>query len=170
MKNTLQNNNFRFELPDNQSTRDFQWQVTDVSIPSISISETSISMPKLQNLRMPASAVTYGDVDIEFLMDADFQAYNNVYKWMMSIINTTSNHQDIDPTNTVEKDAILYIIDATGDRIVTAFKFFGLFPTNLAPLNFTYGEAGAIDAVTCNVTFSFREMKLLDNQMTALIS
>lgn len=170
MKNTLQTQNFRFTIPDKGISDDFQWQVVDVSIPTITLAETSISAPKMGNMRQPGAAITYGDIDIEFLMDAQFDAYTNIYTWMMNIINTTSNNQAPDPTFTGEKDAVLHILNNTGSEVITAFKFNGLFPTSLMPLNFTYGSTGAIDAVTCSVTFSFRDMLLLNSSYNQIIN
>ena len=158
MKNTLQTNNFKFEIPDQNATADFQYQVVDCSTPDLSLSETSVAMPNIQNFRLPGTAVSFGGVDIDFLMDAKFEAYHNMYAWLMQICNTSGNSQHEIGT---KKDALLYVLDNLGN-IITIFKFYQLFPNNISPLSFTYGTSGAIDAVTCPVTFGFSYMELLD--------
>jgi len=164
MKNTLQSSNFRFDLSQTGNKDDiksFLWQIVDVSTPSITVSETSVAIPKMQNLRQPGNALNLGDIDIEFLMDEKFEAYTNIYTWLKSALI-------VDNPDNYTREGLLMILNSTTSDIITAYKFYDMFPTTLSPLTFTYGESGAIDAVTCNVTFSFSSIDLLDGDLNPI--
>jgi len=60
------------------------------------------------------------------------------------------------------------VLDSTQQSIVTVYKFYDMFPTNLSSLNFTYGESGAIDGVSCSATFSFAMQELLDKNLNPI--
>ena len=165
MKNTLQSRNFRFEITEdgnNKSVADFIWQIADVTIPTITLNETSISVPGVSNLRSAGTGVTLGDVDIEFVMDAEYTAYTNLYKWILS---ANAGLYGSNVASSFKKDAILMVLDSTQQSIVTVYRFYDMFPINLDALSFTYGESGAIDAVSCNATFAFSTLELLDKNL-----
>jgi len=168
MKNTLQSRNFRFEITEdgsNKSVADFIWQIADVTIPTITLNETTLSIPGVSNLRGGGTTLTFGDIDIEFVMDAEYTAYTNLYKWILS---ANAGLYGEDAGKTFKKDAILMVLDSTQQSIVTVYRFYDLFPTNLDALSFTYGESGAIDAVSCNATFSFATQELLDKHLNPI--
>jgi len=166
MKNTLQSRNFRFEIIDSTKSNiaDFIWQIADVTIPTITLNETSVSIPGVSNLRSPGTSITLGDIDIEFLMDSEYTAYTNLYKWILSA-NAGLYGSD---AGSFKKDALLMVLDSTQQSIVTVYMFYDMFPTNLSSLNFTYGESGAIDGVSCSVTFSFSTLELLDKDLNPI--
>ncbi len=169
MKNTLQSRNFRFEILSedgaNKSVADFIWQIADITTPTLTLNETSISVPGITNLRLPGTAITLGDIDIEFLMDAEYTAYTNLYKWILS---ANAGLYGEEPSSSFKKDAILMILDSTQQSIVTVYKFYGIYPTTLSALNFTYSETGGIDAVSCSATFSFLRQELLDSDLNKI--
>ena len=168
MKNTLQSRNFRFEITDKgtKSVVDFVWQIVDVTTPTITLSETSISVPGLSNIRTTGTSLTLGDVDIEFLMDSEYTAYTNLYKWIISA--NAGLYGNDTPASSFKKDALLMVLDSTQNNIITVYKFYDMYPTNLSPLNFTYSESGGIDAVSCNATFSFLKQDLLDKNLNPI--
>ncbi len=168
MKNTLQSRNFRFEITEdgnNKSVADFIWQIADVTIPTITLNETTMSIPGVSNLRSGGTSLVFGDIDIEFLMDAEYTAYTNLYKWILS---ANAGLYGGEASSSFKKDALLMVLDSTQQNIVTVYKFYDMFPTNLDALSFTYGETGAIDAVTCNATFSFSKQELLDKNLNVI--
>ena len=170
MKNTLQSRNFRFDIEQDgssQTVADFLWQVVDVTVPSLTLSETSVSVPGISNLRDAGTTMTLGDLDVEFLMDSEYTAYTNLYKWILSA-NAGLYGGDNSNSSSFKKDALLMVLDSTQQKIVTVYKFYDIFPTNLDALSFTYGETGAIDAVTCNATFSFAKQDLLDKNLNII--
>ena len=166
MKNTLQTLNFRFDVTsetgDNEDLKDFLWQVVDITTPTISLGETSVSIPGTSNVRSSSGTITLGDVDIEFLMDAEYKSYTNLYKWMYSSTLEVDNYEYV-------KDGLLMILNSTQRKFVTAYKFYNMYPTNISPLSFSYGETGAIDGVTCSATFSFMALDLLDESLNPII-
>jgi len=169
MKNTLQSRNFRFDIQQDgssQNVADFLWQVVDVTVPSLILSETSISVPGISNLRNAGTTMTLGDLDIEFLMDSEYAAYTNLYQWIMAAHIKMDGNES---SSSYKKDALLMILDSTQNDIVTAYKFYDMYPTNISPLSFSYGESGAIDAVTCTVTFSFQGQEMLDGTLNPII-
>lgn len=165
MRNTLQSQNFRFDVTSesggNDNIKDFLWQILDVTTPTLSLGESSVSIPGTSNIRSSSGTITLGDVDIEFLMDAEYKAYTNLYKWMIS---STLDAKE----NAYKKDGLLMILSSTQKDIVTAYKFYNMYPTNISPLTFTYGETGAIDGVSCNATFSFMGLDLLDSDLNPI--
>jgi len=168
MKNTLQSRNFRFEITDdgnNKSVADFVWQLIDITTPNITLNETTMSVPGLSNLRGAGTTITLGDIDIEFLMDSEYTAYTNLYKWILS---ANAGLYGGEASSSFKKDALLMVLDSTQDKIVTVYKFYDMFPTNLSALNFTYSESGGIDAVTCNATFAFGTQELLDSNLNII--
>ena len=167
MKNTLQSRNFRFEITDdgNKSVTDFIWQIIDVTTPTITLNETTVSVPGLSNLRGAGTTLTLGDIDIEFLMDSDYTAYTNLYKWILS---SNAGLYGKEASSSFKKDALLMVLDSTQEKIITVYKFYDMFPTNLSSLNFTYSESGGIDAVSCSVTFSFATQELLDSDLNPI--
>ena len=168
MKNTLQSRNFRFDIQQDgssQNVADFLWQVVDVTVPSLTLGETSVSVPGISNLRDAGTTMTLGDLDIEFLMDAEYKAYTNLYQWITA---AQLKPDGIEASSSYKKDSLLMILDSTQENIVTAYKFYDMYPLTISPLSFSYGESGAIDAVTCTVTFSFQGQELLDSTLNPI--
>ena len=130
------------------------------SIPEISLG--TFQQPSyLKQIDIPGEKLTYGDLDIRFLVDENMDNYMAVHNWMRGLGFPESPQQFIDKTS--DSDGIRDLEEQYCDgglhilsrnlRDVAIVKFQNLFPVSLTSLNF---DATEIDINYFTASASFR--------------
>jgi len=148
---------FRFKL---DRTPNMNYFVTDVVLPSISLSSVDVPSP-FKIIEIAGSKLDYGDLQITFKMDEDFGTYFELYNWLTAIGFPESFTQYAPLQNaprgsskTVYSDATLTIL--TSDLIPNIeVKFVNLFPTSLSEMNFTSQESD-LNYISLTATFKYQ--------------
>lgn len=154
MINTTKRNNFRLDIPDNNQTKTFQWQVQRVEFPSVSIEQAKvIKSPKLSNRMIAGTATNYDDFVVTFLLDENMESYSELYSWLLTMQNP------VGPTTVSEdntpRTVLLHIMDNIRDKIVTTFKFYNMYPKSLGGIEWSYTDSGDLESMTCTCTFDY---------------
>ena len=131
------------------------------SIPEISLG--TFQQPSyLKQIDIPGEKLTYGDLDIRFLVDENMDNYMAVHNWMRGLGFPESPQQFIDKTTDSDGirdleeqycDGGLHIL-SSNLRDVAIVKFQNLFPVSLTSLNFDATETD-INYFTASASFRY---------------
>jgi hypothetical protein len=98
---------------------------------------------------------TFADWTLQIINDEDFTIRNAVESWMNSINSHNGNTRNINATRplnyTVDAEVTQY--GKTGDEL-KKYKFVGMFPIDLAPIDLDWGSNDAIEEFA--VTFAYQ--------------
>lgn len=160
MKNLVQKGNFRFDIPDNRLSETFQWQVQELTFPSVQI-ETArvVRSPKLSNTLIAGTGTTYDNIQITFLLDENLTAYAELYSWMLTMQNP--NGPTTESASNVPRTSLLHIMNNTKEDIVVTFKFHRMFPVSLDSIDWNYTEVGDLESMTCVATFQYEYFDMI---------
>lgn len=152
--------NFRFDIPDNGATENFQWQVQSVNIPSVSITQAHVtSSPKLANTLIPGTATEFSDLQVTFLVEEDYASYIQLYRWLLTLQNPDGPTTEDDKN--VPRTGLIHIMDNTQENVLFTFKFDGIYVKMLAEMELNTTQS-TDEPLTCTAFFAFIKMSLLD--------
>ena len=142
------------------------------SIPEVSIGAREISTP-VKDYTVPGDKMTFGDLNLRFLVNEDLDNYFEIYKWLKGLTNpmNTGDFQkyinavdekgrDTDFTKTMS-DARLLVLDSNFNSITTTV-FMDVFPVSLSGVRFS-ADPTDIDYVTADVTFKYTLLEFIDS-------
>jgi hypothetical protein len=148
---------FRFKL---DRTPNLNFFVTDVVLPSISLSSVDVPSP-FKMIEIAGSKLDYGDLQITFRMDEDFETYFEMYNWLTAIGFPESFSQYAPLKNappgsskTVYSDATLTILNS-GLLPNININFINLFPTSISEMSFTALETD-VNYISMTATFKYQ--------------
>ncbi|AJT61160.1 hypothetical protein [Vibrio phage XZ1] len=162
MKNLTMKNNFRIDIPDNNATQAFQWQIQTATIPGVTMEIASITRgpkyAKLANNHVAGSGTSYDDLSIQFLVDEEMRTYAELYRWLITMNNPTgaSTSDGIVPVT-----MLLHVLDNNKDKIVATYRFVNAFPKSLSAVEWNYTESGDVEVVTCDVEFEYSYFEMI---------
>ena len=141
------------------------------SIPEVSIGAREISTP-VKDYTVPGDKMTFGDLNLRFLVNEDIDNYFEIYKWLKGLTNpmNTGNFQkyinavdekgrDDDFTKSMS-DARLLVLNSNYNSIATV-NFFNIFPTSLTTLEFD-ASVTDINYFTAEVNFKYTIYEITD--------
>jgi len=101
---------------------------------------------------------TFADWTLTIINDEDFAIRNSLENWMNSINSHTGNiRSDVARnSNGYSVDANVIQYGKTGNEL-KRYKFVGLFPLDLAPIDLDWGSNDAIEEFTCTFAYQFWE-------------
>lgn len=162
MKNITTKSNFRIDVPDNNATGTFVWQIQTATIPGVNMEVASINRgpkyAKLANNNVAGSGTSYDDLSIQFLVDEDMKAYAELYRWMITMNNPTGASTS---DGLVPVTLLLHVLDNNKEHIVATYRFINAFPKSLSAVEWNYTEAGDVEAVTCDVDFEYAYFEMV---------
>ena len=167
-KNFLSPVGFKFIM---SRTPNVDYFCQSASIPEVSIGVREISTP-VKDYTVPGDKMTFGDLNLRFLVNEDLDNYFEIYKWLKGLTNTmnTGDFQkyidavdekgrDTDFTKTMS-DARLLVLNSNYNSIATV-NFFNIFPTSLTTLEFD-ASATDINYFTAEVNFKYTIYEITD--------
>lgn len=99
---------------------------------------------------------TFADWSITIINDEDFMIRNAFEKWMNAI-----NSHNLNIRNPIAENPGSYTVDAkvkqygkTG-QLLKAYRFAGLFPTDLSPIDTDWGSNDTIEEFTVNLSYQW---------------
>ena len=125
--------------------------VPDINMPFTDVPTRFRNLPVI-----PGGGVTFGDLNIRFIIDEDLVNYNSIYKWIRS--NGRAD-RDIDTPN--EPQYSNGIVEITTSNMNTNFvvEFVNMFPISLSNIVFD-ASVGSIEYITADVTFKYQQFNL----------
>ena len=149
------------------------------NVPSISLGEATVTNP-LYDYPIPGDKVTYGSLDISFLVDENLNNFKELHDWMIGLGTPESDTQYADlvagsadrfpgstsganptgrgddrPTSEggIYSDATLTILNSK-NVAKTEIRFQNLYPTSLGSLNYDI-QASDVDYLTVSASFNY---------------
>jgi len=155
---------------------------TKVAVPGIMLGTATQPTPFV-NLKVPGTKVQYEPLTVTFLVDAEMNAWYNIFNWMMGIGRPVSAAQYRELANNAPplgsggppstgirppySDAQLSIYTAKNNQEIK-FAFLDCFPVNLGPVEMdTEVSADAILTVSASFVYSYYTFTNIDNNLTA---
>jgi len=130
-------------------------------IPDITLG-TAIQSTYLKDIDIPGEKLTYGELNVRFLVDENLENYMKIHNWLTGLgfpesgqefINKTTNEDGIRDLKEQFSDGSLHILNSNfKDTAVVKFK--DLFPIYLTSLEFDATESD-INYFTADVTFKY---------------
>ena len=114
---------------------------------------------------MPGNTMTYSELTMDVLLDEDFEAYQEMYNWMLRLVNEEQvAPRDAYSRYSVEDESQGGKIPTYADIHITAltnsnnknksFKYIDCVPTSIGDITFEATNAG-VDFLTFPVSFRF---------------
>ena len=149
------------------------------NVPSISLGEATVNTP-LYDYPIPGDKVTYGSLDISFLVDENLNNYKELHDWILGLgfpkdnlqyANLAASSADTFPGSTasaaatgtslkqpvseggIYSDATLTILNSK-NVAKTEIRFQNLYPTTLGGLNYDI-QASDVDYLTVSASFNY---------------
>tara|TARA_B100002019_G_scaffold172709_1_gene149273 strand:- start:385 stop:936 length:552 start_codon:yes stop_codon:yes gene_type:complete len=130
-------------------------------IPDITLG-TAIQSTYLKDIDIPGEKLTYGDLNVRFLVDENLENYMKIHNWLTGLgfpdspqqfINKTTNEDSIRDEKEQFSDGSLHILNSNFKDIAVV-KFKDLFPIYLTSLEFDATESD-LNYFTADVTFKY---------------
>ena len=130
-------------------------------IPDISLG-TAIESTYLKDIDIPGEKLTYGELNIRFLVDENLENYMAIHNWLTGLgfpesaqdfIDQTTNDNGQRDLREQYSDGALHILNSNYNDIAVV-KFKDLFPVYLTSLEFDATESD-INYFTADVTFKY---------------
>ena len=141
------------------------------SIPEVSIGVRDIQTP-VKDYQVPGDKMSFGDLNLRFLVNEDLDNYYEIYKWLKGLTNPKHQNEfykyidKVDEkgrTGDFEKtmsDARLLILNSNYNTIANV-NFYNIFPTSLTTLEFD-ASATDINYFTAEVNFRYTIYEITD--------
>lgn len=101
---------------------------------------------------------TFADWTLTIINDEDFAIRNSLENWMNSMNSHSGNVRSVQAKNSngysVDANVIQY--GKTGNEL-KKYKFVGMFPLDLAPIDLDWGSNDSIEEFTCTFAYQFWE-------------
>jgi hypothetical protein len=170
-KNYLAPTGFRFIL--NKSPK-VSFMGNMVNIPSLNLGIAEYST-RLRPLPEPGSKVTFGDLELTFLVDEDLENYMEIQNWIRGLGSPFSLHeiQELYRSDIYEQyqrgvqsniplfsDGVLTVLNSN-NRANFKINFYDLFPYNLSALDFDATQTD-VQYFTARVEFKYTIYTITD--------
>jgi hypothetical protein len=171
-RNQIQNRNFLspagflFNLAKEPKVSFF---CTSARIPEISL-QTAIQPSYLKDIDVPGEKLTYGDLNLRFLVDEDMSNYMAIHNWLTGLgfpestqdfKDLVTNDQNIFDMEEQFSDGSL-IIQNSNYKTNSIVRFKNLFPVSLSSLEFDTSVSD-IQYFTADATFKYTIYNIYDS-------
>ena len=126
------------------------------NIPDIQMPYTDVPT-RFRNVPIiPGGGVTFGDLNVRFIIDEDLVNYHSIYRWIRQ-----NGRADRDVDTPAEPQYSNGIVEVTTSSMNTNFvvEYVNMFPINLSNIVFD-ASAGDIEYITADVTFKYQQFNL----------
>ena len=148
---------FRFTLARAPNLNFF---ATDVNLPSLSLGFIEVPTP-FKVLDFPGDRLDYGDLQVTFKVDEDFQNYFEIYNWIVALgfPDEYGQYQRVASADPGEKESVFsdgtLTVMNSGMVPNIEVRFQDLFPISLSDINFTSTDSD-VNYVTNTATFKYK--------------
>ena len=143
-------------------------------IPDLTLG-TAIQSTYLKDIDIPGEKLTYGELNVRFLVDENLENYMKIHNWLTGLgfpesaqdfIDKTTNEDGIRDLKGQFSDGSLHILNSNFNDIAVV-KFRDLFPIYLTSLEFDATESD-INYFTADITFKYTIYDILSPSGTPL--
>ena len=164
-KNYLQPTSFRLVLPKLPTVEFF---CTNVNVPDVSFSEAILATSIGVNAFFPGDKLSFGELNVSYLVDEDMTNFTEVYNWMKSITpaaspadfrsltgttsNTTNAYTGVG-SDLEQYEDIMLVINTNKNNPNKIIHFYDAFPISLGGFQM---QSESTDVGTLTSTIGFR--------------
>lgn len=142
------------------------------SIPDVNIGIREIQTP-IKDFSVPGDKITYGDLNLRFLVNETLDNYYEIYRWLKGLTNPQEWEEFYEYIQTVDEsgrstsftkqmsDARLLILNSNYNT-VSSVNFYNIWPTSLTTLEFD-STATDINYFTAEVNFKYTLYEITDS-------
>ena len=171
-KNFLSPVGFKFVM---SRTPNVDYFCQSASIPEVGIGVREIPTP-VKDYSVPGDKMTFGDLNLRFLVNEDMDNYFEIYKWLKGLTNPKVQSDFQKYINTVDEkgrssqfmktmsDARLLVLNSNYNSIASV-NFYNIFPTSLTTLEFD-ASATDINYFTAEVNFRYTIYEITDKNIS----
>lgn len=156
-KNYLQPTGFRVVIS-RAEYPNLEFFAQTVSHPDVSLTGVRNPFPRIGNVAMPGDTLEYSELNVQFLLDENIEAYTELYDWMKEIVNEKfepqqSRSQVVRKQDPTQNDIIISVLTSnnTPQKRIT---YNGCSPTSISGLELN-AVASTVEYLTFNASFSF---------------
>jgi len=167
-----------------------EYYCQSANLPSVSLDE--VSQPtRLKSINMPGSTLTFGSLDLSFLVDENLNNYKELHDWMIGLgtpesdtqfANLVAGSADRFPGSTsganptgrgddlpvseggIYSDATLTILNSKNVP-KTEIRFKNIYPTSLGGLSYDV-QASDVDYITVSASFQYLNYNIVQISTT----
>ena len=150
--NLLKENAFEIQMP---NTPILASVVTSLDIAGTTLNETTLPHSSL-DINVPGEKLTYGKLDLIFLVDENMDAYMEAYNTMVATAGPTSLESKREE---FYQDVTVTILNNSRSAVVRTITFIDCWFTFLGNISFDNAASGNI---TSSATVSFSHFKISD--------
>ena len=119
---------------------------------------------KRTSVPFPGNTMTYGELNMDVILDEDFVSYREMYDWMLRLVNEEQIAQRIDyksAQDPIPTYADIHVIALTSNNVKNVeFRYKDCVPTNIGDINFDAQNQG-VDYITFPASFRFSYFEIV---------
>jgi len=142
-----------------------QYFTSKINHPSVQ-NQSNETAFKRTSVPLPGNTVTYGELQLEVILDQDFLAYSELYNWMLRHVNIEQIQNPFDPVKGTISDEIptycdIYVQALTAhNNFNLEFKYIDCIPVSVGDIQFD-AQNTAVDPITFSASFRFSYFELI---------
>jgi len=134
------------------------------NVPDISMPTTEIPSPFRSLSMIPGGGVSFGDLNLSFIVDEDLKNYISIHNWIRR--NGRADSGSNTPEEEQYSNAQLHIVTSALNPHFTV-DFQNIFPVQLSGLSFD-ARMTDVDYITADVTFKHQQFFIRDKNFKIL--
>ena len=142
----------------------FQFFVAKVNHPGAQNPPAEAPFERVAAVPFPGSSMTYGELNMDVLLDEDFQSYKEIYKWMLRHVNEEQIAERNAFTSSqapVPSYADIHITALTNSNVKNVeFRYKDCIPVSLGDVGFDAQNA-SVEFITFPVSFRFSHFEII---------
>lgn len=145
---------------DRKNYPNFEFFAQSVVHPSVNLNPAEPPTSRIQAVPQPGDALTFGEVSFTIILDEDFNAYEEIFNWMVRLVNQNqTNAYDARTQGTVPSVSDIKVTALTSHNNGNkTFKYIDAFPVFLGDINF---EAQSTEYLTLPAQFRFSYFEIV---------
>lgn len=156
--------NIRVEFPQLQNkTKASVWAAQMTQLPSFTLNQSQYANGPWMMSSIPAASVTFEPISVHFLLDENWDVYEELYKWALGEGNYITGESE--EVTVIPRDMLIHILDNKNEKIVMTFRFSQAFPQIFGNVDFDYTDENSTYN-KLNVQFQYKWFTIEKNNQT----
>ena len=144
--------------------KNLQFFTSSITHPGAQNSANETAFRRIGSVPFPGNTMTYSELSMNVLLDADFVAYQEMYDWMLRLVNEEQIAEQSDEPNRIPTYADIHIhaLTAHNNPNVT-FKYVDCLPVSVGDIQFDAQNQG-VEFVTFPINFRFSYFTVMKSE------
>ena len=135
--------------------RNLQFFTTKINHPGAQNSADETPFRRIGSVPFPGNTMTYGELSMDVLLDADFVAYQEMYDWMLRLVNEEQIAEQSDEPNRIPTYADIHVHALTPHNNPNVMmKYVDCLPVSVGDIQFD-AQNQSVEYVVFPVSFRF---------------